>query len=55
MLIQISIDDKIAILISGLAALTFIMTILFSAIPKDILIYLDQMNIDLFKHVVIRT
>ena len=25
--------------------------ILFSATPKDILIYLDQMNIDLIKHV----
>ena len=31
------------------------MTILFSAIPKDILIYLDQMNIDLFKPAELKT
>ena len=31
------------------------MTILFSAIPKDILIYLDQMNIYLFKPVELKT
>ena len=30
------------------------MIILFSAIPKDILIYLDQMNIYLFKPVEIK-
>ena len=31
------------------------MTILFSAIPKDILIYLDQMFIELSKHVELKT